>query len=93
MRSIIQTEKRCYLCGSTVGLERHHCIHGSGWRQLADKYGLTVYLCGRCHRDGKVGVHGQNTEADMKLKRAAQRAFEKKWNHDIWMLQFKRNYL
>lgn len=93
MKSIIQKEKECYLCGATKGLENHHCVHGSGWRKLADSYGLTVWLCYKHHRDNKAGVHGMNTEADKMLKRTAQKAFEKKWNHELWMLQFGRNYL
>ena len=93
MKSIIQKEKECYLCGSTQGLERHHCLYGTANRKLADKYGLTVWLCSKHHRDSKVGVHGMNTEADKMLKRIAQKAFEKKWNHELWMLQFGRNYL
>lgn len=92
MRSIIQTEKRCYLCGSTVGLEKHHCMHGSGWRQRADRWGLTVWLCSRCHRDGKYGVHGNN-EIDLKLKRLAQETFEKKYSREKWIEIFGRNYL
>ena len=92
MRSIIQTEKRCYLCGSTVGLEKHHCMHGSGWRQRADRWGLTVWLCYRCHRDGKNGVHGNN-EIDLKLKRLAQETFEKKYSREKWIEIFGRNYL
>ena len=93
MKSIIQREKRCYLCGSTVGLEEHHCIHGTGWRKLAEQYGLKVWLCYKHHRDSRVGVHGLNVKADKMLKRLAQRTFEKRYNHDIWMLQFGRNYL
>lgn len=93
MKSIIQSEKRCYLCGSTVGLEEHHIIYGSGWRKLSEAYGLKVWLCYRHHRDAKVGVHGLNTAANKRLKRVAQKAFEKRYNHDIWMLQFGRNYL
>ena len=58
MKSIIQKEKECYLCGSTLNLEKHHCIHGTAGRKLADKYGLTVWLCAYHHRDQKNGVHG-----------------------------------
>lgn len=93
MKSIMQTNRQCYLCGSTQNLELHHCIFGTGWRKLADQYGLTVWLCSYHHRDNKGGVHGLNKDADMMLKRAAQKAFEKRYNHDIWMLQFGRNYL
>ena len=93
MKSIIQREKECFLCGSTQHLELHHCIFGDGWRKLADNYGLTVWLCWKHHRDYKVGVHGLNTEARDFLKRTAQKAFEKKWGHELFMLQFGRNYL
>lgn len=93
MKSIISDEERCYLCGSTVGLERHHCIHGTGGRKLADKYGLTVMLCAKCHRDGATGVHGRNSEADRHLKKLAQKKFEEKHGHDKWMEVFGRNYL
>ncbi len=92
MKSIIQEEKRCYLCGSTVGLEKHHCIHGSGWRQRADRWGLTVWLCAYHHRDNKHGVHG-DAKLDNWFKQLAQRTFEKKYSHDKWMSIFGRNYL
>lgn len=92
IRSIISDKRRCFLCGSTMNLERHHCIHGHGWRPLADKYGLTVYLCARCHRDWQNGVHGQNKVADLYLKRVAQRAFEEKYGFAEWMKVFGRNY-
>ena len=92
MKSIIQKEKECYLCGTTTGLENHHCIHGSGWRKLADSYGLTVWLCSYHHRDSKQGVHG-NRELDLKLKRKAQEVFEEKHGHEKFMKIFGRNYL
>lgn len=92
MKSILQNEKRCYFCGSTVGLEEHHCMFGRGLRTLSERHGLKVYLCFRCHRDTKFGVHG-NREMDLQLKRVSQMAFEKKYNHETWMEVFKRNYL
>lgn len=91
--SIISNEKKCYLCGSTVNLERHHCIHGRGLRDLADRFGLTVYLCSHCHRDGMAGVHGRLANNDRYLKQVAQRAFERKFSHEKWMNVIKRNYL
>ena len=92
MKSIIQTEKECYLCGSTLNLEKHHCIYGTGHRKLADKYGLTVWLCPFHHRDNKYGVHG-NREFDLEMKRLAQETFESKHGHDKWMQTFGRDYL
>ena len=93
MRSIICNGECCYLCGSTQNLERHHCVYGRGVRPLADKFGLTVMLCSRCHRDWKYGVHGLNKQADLRLKRVAQITFEAKYSHEKWMEVFKRNYL
>ena len=92
MKSILQNEARCYFCGSTVGLEVHHCMFGRGQRQLSEKHGLTVYCCYRCHRDNHWGVHG-NRQMDLTLKKLSQKVFEKKYGHEKWMNVFKRNYL
>lgn len=55
-QSIIQTERECYLCGRTDDLHEHHCLEGAyrgNKKNLygAEKYGLTVWLCPRCHRE------------------------------------------
>lgn len=89
--SILSTEKRCYLCGSTVNLEDHHIIHGP-LRKVAEKYGLKCYLCRTCHRDNKKGAHG-NGRIDRKLKEDVQRKFEETHSHDEWMSIVGRNYL
>lgn len=91
-KSIMQQgEPRCYLCGKTVGLERHHVMTAAS-RPLAEKYGLWVYLCGEtCHR-GKNGVHQNRPLADS-LKRMAQIAFEARHSHEEWMEIFRKNYL
>ena len=93
MKSIIQTEKVCYVCGSEYALERHHCIHGTAGRKLADKYGLTVWLCPTCHRSS-VGVHGRDgAELDKYLKQQAQMAFKSKYGDQKWLQIFGKNYL
>ena len=66
--SIIQQDKRCYVCGTTQNLHLHHTIFGKN-RKKADEDKLTVYLCYE-HHEGTNGVHGKNGhELDMKLKR------------------------
>lgn len=50
MKSIIQEDKVCFLCGCRVNLELHHTWHGAN-RKIADKDGLTVWLCNQCHRN------------------------------------------
>lgn len=81
MRSVIQSEKYCFLCGFAIpfgcydGLESHHIFFGSN-RKKSEKYGLKVWLCGEtCHRNGKKAVH-KNRETDLYLKRIGQEAFE-----------------
>ena len=70
MKSIIQTEKVCYCCGSHRDLERHH-IFGGPNRKLSEKYGLTVYLCHYCHNEPPNGVH-HNAEMMQELRRRGQ---------------------
>ena len=38
----------CYECGAPA-TDIHHALYGSERRKLADKDGLTVPLCRRCH--------------------------------------------
>lgn len=88
MRSIIPggDEKRCFICNRWLRVEKHHCLHGSR-RKMADKYGLTVYLCVRCHtRLHDLGEH------DLELERIGQRAFEEKYGHERFMKVFGKDY-
>lgn len=77
MESILQSEKRCFLCGREVNLELHHAIHGVSNRKNADKYGLVVWLCQDCHT-GTHGVH-HNREKDLELIKYAQTRFESEY--------------
>lgn len=95
MKSIMQDKdsRTCYLCGREGITEEHHVFYGTSNRKWSEKYGLKVRLCPECHRAGKIGIHGGNRDADSKLKRAGQMAFEKK-NPDISFRQiFGKNYL
>ena len=50
-KSILQSDKECYLCRkrynlrTTRGLEEHHILFGRGRRELSEQYGLKVWLC------------------------------------------------
>ena len=75
MKSIIQKEKRCFLCGCCTptgfydGLEDHHVFFGRGNRAKSEKLGLKVWLCGEtCHRNGKRAAH-RNRETDLFIKK------------------------
>ena len=88
MRSVLQDDKRCFFCGSVVGLELHHCLHGSR-RKIADKYGLTVWLCHE-HHTGNTGVHFDK-DKDLILKQYAQKKYQEVY--DDWMEVVGKNYL
>lgn len=97
-KSIIDggNDLECWFCGFADAdkLEKHHCLHGTANRALADKYGLTVNLCPECHR-GKHGVHGKyGKERDLTLKKVAQRAWEAKYgSRDEFRAVFGKSYI
>jgi hypothetical protein len=82
--------EHCFICGSSSGLETHHCFFGTGNRRLSDTYGLTVPLCAYCHR-GQNGVH-HNHQLDLYIKRYAQLQFEKEYSYEKFMKVFGKNY-
>lgn len=55
-KSIMQTKKECYVCGTTFNLHSHHVLFGTANRKLAEQDGLKVYLCWE-HHEGTNGVH------------------------------------
>lgn len=77
----------CFICGHWAQTELHHCLHGSR-RQQADRYGLTVHLCHKCHMD----LHDKGS-FDLQLEQMAQKHFESKYGHEKFMAVFGKNYL
>lgn len=90
--SIMQTEKKCYMTGSTIRLHKHHVMHGSANRKLAEQYGLWVWLRSDWHTGTPYCVH-QDHLLDLAFKRDAQKAFEAKYGHAKWMEVFGKNYI
>lgn len=90
-KSILQTERVCYLCGRQYGLERHHILGGTANRRLSEQYGLWVWLCHECH----TGTDGAqyDREKNLRLKSEAQMVFETLYGHDKWMQIFRKNYV
>lgn len=88
--SIIQKgEKQCYITGSRIDLDKHHCIHGRANRNIAEEYGLWVWL----RHDIHMRLHNKDKELDRELEQAAQNAFEEKYSHEKWMSLVGKNYL
>ena len=69
---MIDKRRQCFICGSHYPLERHHVIHGHGRRKQADRFGLVVYLCHKCHTE----LHDKGTW-DKELQRYGQMVFER----------------
>lgn len=100
MQSIIQTEKKCFMCHSTVGLHKHH-VFGAANRNLSEKYGLWIWLCPKDHNisdeppykgmpDRRVHF---NKELNLEIKKLAQREFEDTHSREDFLRIFGKNYL
>ena len=94
MVSILQTEKKCWVCGCKNNLHLHHTLYGGDKRRLSDKYGLTIWLCSKHHNMSDEGVH-YNKELDLRVKQMAQMECMQHYNMSMeeWLKIFRRNYL
>lgn len=79
--SIIQNEKKCFVCGTTLNIHIHEVMYGKN-RQNSINDGLCVYLCGKHHNLSNEGVHF-NHELDMKLKKIAQAKWCEYYKKDV----------
>lgn len=89
--------RECFLCGRNGNgdpLELHH-IFGGANRWKSDKYGLTVWLCGRrCHRLGEFSAHQNADVMDYLHRYGQQKAMLKNnWNIEDFIKVFGKNYL
>lgn len=97
MKTIIQKDKRCFLCGrngASDPLDLHH-IFGGPYRKKSDRYSLTVYLChNACHIFGKNAVHN-NRAQDLRLKQIGQKAWMEQngKTKEEFIKEFGRNYV
>lgn len=93
-KSIMQTHKGvCFLCGRHGPTEKHH-VFGAGCRRLAEKLGLWVWLCHRCHNEPPDGVH-HNAERNRSLKAQVQiRAmYVYGWTVEQFRKLFRKSYI
>ena len=92
MKSIMQEDKYCFVCGKRNNLHLHHIYFGKN-RKVSDKNGFTCYLCYE-HHEGTFGVHGKyGHELDLRLKRECQKHFENTRSRNEFMNLIGRNYL
>lgn len=93
VKSILQRNEACYICGTTLNLHLHHVFYGTANRRLSDADGCVVYLCQR-HHTGAGGVHG-NTKIDLTLKARMEQAWLNRYNKTIvdFIARYGKNYL
>lgn len=92
MESLIQKDKECFFCKTTLDLHKHHVIHGTANRKLSDKHGCWIWLCATHHNMSSDSVH-MNHNMDMVVKKITQEKFEREYGHDKWMAVFGKNYI
>jgi hypothetical protein len=90
MKSIIQSERECFICGSPY-VEEHH-IFGGAYRKKSEQYGLKVFLCHCDHNEPPNGVH-HNKSTMQYFHELGQKAFEKHYPDKDFRKEFGRNYL
>ncbi len=88
-------ERRCYVCGMTRGLERHHVFEGTANRRVSEEYGMVVYLCRAHHRGNDAvcrGVHF-NRELRERLQAEMQQKFEREHSREEFKRLFGRSFI
>ena len=92
MKSILQTDKKCYQTGRTDNLHKHHIYFGAN-RKVSEANGFWVWLTGEWHnQDSRIDVH-HNKQFDLHLKRECQRIFEQDHTREEFMKLIGRSYL
>ena len=94
MHSLMSNERKCYVCGTNIGLHKHHIYEGTGRRKLSERYGCWCYLCGKHHNLSNEGVHYDN-DLDTYLKTQCERKWliENDATIEDFIKIFKRNYI
>lgn len=93
MKSILQSDKECYYCGTTAGLEEHHVFFGHKCRSRSEECGLKIWLCNQHHTGGNDSPH-RNRKVDLAYKAIAQKQFERvKGSRDDFIRLFGKSYL
>lgn len=89
MESILQSERKCFICGRGGDLDVHHAISGNSNRKHSEEYGLKIYLCRECH----MKVHDKH-EMEEQIKQFAQRRWEEEYgDRDAFRKVFGKSWL
>lgn len=91
--SLIQKDKRCIVCGTTLNIHTHEVFFGKN-RKKSIEDGCCVYLCGKHHNQSNEGVHF-NHDLDLKLKIAMEKTWLKEYDKTIddFIERYGKNYI
>ena len=81
----------CYFCKKNPRQHMHHIMNAAN-KKKAEKYGLLVPVCFACHFE----IHNNTQEKELNMlavKQMGQRKFEEFYSRELWMQEFKKNYL
>lgn len=92
MESIIQSERECFVCKTQNNLHMHHIFFGTANREVSERNGFKVYLCGYHHNLSSFGVH-YDKKLDMALKRYAQQLYEQEHTRQDFIKLVGKSYL
>ena len=92
-KSILQSEKKCFITGSTENLHRHH-IYGASNRNISEDNGFWVWLRHDYHIADSPNKTPHNCRmTDLYLKEMCQREYEKTHSREEFIKLIGRNYL
>ena len=92
-KALNRKEDGCYLCGSHEMMERHHIFPSRANRKLSEKYAdcCCVWLCHK-HHNTPNGVHYRK-QLRQYFQAMAQAKFEEKYGRELFLQEFKKNYI
>ena len=80
--------RTCHRCGIEGILHTHHLIGGS-YRKKADRLGLVVPLCPKCHE-----IAHKNASVNRQMRRYAELLMlQRGWTEEQWIKEFGKTYL
>ena len=91
--SILQNNKRCYVCNASYGIMCHEVYFGKN-RQKSIEDGCCIYLCGTHHNLSSQGIHF-NHKLDLEVKQKMQKKWCEYYNKttENFIERFGKNYL
>lgn len=79
--------KICYICNQNKKEDLHEIFGGCN-RVKSMQWGLVIPICRECHQEWK-----ENKELRIKYQKESQQKFENKYNHELFMQEFRKNYI